>query len=190
MFAVLALIAAVPLELELSGGPISTLDVGPGAPALMARVAVDLLDHLSLGASLLGVTGGEPQRTSCGSPCRGNASFQAISGLASLRLHTAGPLQAWLEGGAGIGHLISLSGDDLFEAPPIRGRSGPAFLIGIGLRKALTPVIAFGGQLAWTKWTNCEQAAHQYGASSIPASSGFGQSAGMLLFSVTFTMPR
>ena len=102
---------------------------GPLAPALGARAGIDFADHLTLSARVLGVAGPETSSSFCGGSggCRsGSASFRAISGFASLRLHTAGDLQGFIEGDLGVGHLISLSDNDLFENPAEHGRGGLA----------------------------------------------------------------
>jgi hypothetical protein len=192
VIALVGLLAALPIELELAGGAAFSreFEEPPPAPCLKVRAAVHLLDYLAMGASLLGVPGSEPQRRFCGSPCRGNASFKAIAGFASLRLHSTGDFQMFAEGGLGIGHLISLSSDDLFEDPPLRGRGGPAYLAGGGARLFVARNVALGLELAWTKWTKVEQAAHQYGVVSLPAQTDLTASALLLLFSINYSLSR
>jgi len=170
--ALVALIASVSLELELSGGLVSGSgeQQSSSAPVLRTPVGVDLADHFLLGASLLGVAGREQMEGSaCPSPCPVDTSFRASAAFASARMHGSGDLQGFLEGGIGVGHLISLSGSDLFENPPLHGRGGLAYLVGAGARYFLFRQVAVGASVAWTLWTNVEQSAHSYGATRLPA---------------------
>ena len=149
MLAALLLAAALLPELEVALGAAGA--VGPDAPdstplafALRVRAGVELSDHFTLSAALLGMPGSEAQQTSCDVSCYGNGSFKAISGLALLRAHTAGDLQFFLEGGIGAGHLISLSGDDLFQNPAEHGRGALAYWLGGGGRWFAKRQVALG----------------------------------------------
>src|SRR3954468_14571571 len=86
MLAIALLAAGASLELEISGGIVQPLapqfGYGPTAIALQARAGVDLADHVTISAALFGVPGPEGTREFCGSNCSGNASFNALSGLA------------------------------------------------------------------------------------------------------------
>src|SRR5256885_7439285 len=105
--------APVSLELEVAGGfaqpSADAPQNGPTTPALQARVGADFLEHVTVSATVLGIPGRETARSFCGggAGCNMEASFRAISAFATLRLHTAGDLQAFVEGGIGPGHLIS-----------------------------------------------------------------------------------
>jgi hypothetical protein len=190
------LLAAAPasLELDVAGGvalPLAdTPQNGPGAPALQARAGADLFEHLTVSAALLGVAGAQTARPFCASPCKGNASFRAISGFLALRLHTAGDLQAFVEGGIGPGHLISVSPDDLFENPPQHGRGGPAYLVAVGGRGFVSRQLALGLEVAWTKWTNVSRPAFVSGATSFPARSDLSVDAIALLVVVSWSAGR
>jgi hypothetical protein len=134
MLAIALLAAGAALELEISGGGAAPLDPefgsGPTSIASQARVGVDFADHVTVSGALFGVPGPEATRDSCGNNCNGNASFRALSGLAIVRLHSAGKLQGFLEGGLGAGKLSSLSADDLFENPAEHGRAGLSLWLG------------------------------------------------------------
>ena len=156
---------------------------------LQARAGVDLFDHLSLGATLLGVPGREEPLSFCGGglSCYHNASFRAISGFASARLRTSGEdLKIFGEAGIGVGHLISLSEDDLFENPPLHGRVGLAYLLGFGGRLFVTRKVAVGLALEMTTWTQVGHVAYTYGVQEEPAASDIAVSAFMVLLSVAF----
>ena len=133
LLAMLLLAVPVSLELEVAGGfgqPFAAASHnGPTTPALQVRAGADFFEHLTISAALLGIVGGETGAPLCGGRCTGNASFRAMSGFATLRLHGAGDWQAFVEGGIGPGHLISVSADDLFENPAQHGRGGPAYLL-------------------------------------------------------------
>ena len=175
--ALVAWIAGVSLELELSGGLVSGSgeQQSSSAPVVRTLVGVDLAEHFLLGASLLGVAGREQMRGSaCASPCPVDTSFRASAAFASARMHGSGDLQGFLEVGIGVGHLISLSGGDLFENPPLHGRGGLAYLVGAG------------ASVAWTLWTNVEQSAHGYGATRVPARSDLTADGALFLLSIGF----
>lgn len=166
---------------------------GPLAPALGARAGIDFADHLTLSARVLGVAGPETSSSFCGGSggCRsGSASFRAISGFASLRLHTAGDLQGFIEGDLGVGHLISLSDNDLFENPAEHGRGGLAYQVGAGGRWFVTRGVALGVELAWTSWTNVSRPAFTYGNQNVPARNDLAASAFLVLLSVGFSPGR
>jgi hypothetical protein len=187
MIAAIVLAAAVSPEFELSVGPGVSLDpISPvSALALHGGVGVDLLEHLTLGASLLGIPGSEPNN----SP--GPPLFKAISGFASLRVHSSGDLQFFAEGGAGVGHLIVLSRNDTYyqESPPLRGGGGAALLLGGGLRYFVSRGVAAGVKLSWTEWTNVGHAGH-VGTPEVSPESGLTVSAFLLLVSLTFAPGR
>jgi len=165
MVAIIAALLALLVELGLSAGPgfADAQTETVKAPMLRARVGVDLIGNLSLNATLLGAAGREPSRTVCGSPCLGNLSLRAISGFASLRFHNSGELQGFVELGLGIGRLINLSSDDLFEKPAIRGRGGFSMLVAAGARWFVLRSIGLGASLQWSMWTNVSQPAHGFG---------------------------
>src|SRR5256885_500873 len=129
----LAVAPDVNVELELGGGFAHPLQGSPdtsggypfAAPALQSRVAVDFSDQLSCGAMFLAVVGGEaPNRIFASFNTPGPKAFKATSLLSSLRVHSPGSLQYWVEGGLGVGHLISLSTENAFEHAPLRGHAG------------------------------------------------------------------
>ena len=144
MLCALAILAAgfPPVELELAGGAAHTLEGNYTSheypflkPALQARVAVDFLSQLSLGASFLAVIGGEaPNRVACCLYDSGNQAFSATAALASLRYRFSGTPQFWGEGGLGTGHLISLQTESAFEHAPLRGHAGFCARLAAGLR--------------------------------------------------------
>jgi hypothetical protein len=178
------------LEFQLAGGigseryPVG----GTTAAMLQARVGVDFAHHLTLGATLLGVPGSD-----C-NPCyflkgSGNAAFKAISGFISLRFHTSGDLQAFIDVEGGIGHLIILSPDDLFEHTQYRGRGGPAWMLGIGGRWFFAHTLAVELELAATQWSNVSHPAYASYASPplLPEESGLTAGAVMLLLGLVFS---
>jgi hypothetical protein len=186
----LALLAALPLVFDLALGPAVTGDVGPVTPALQARAGVDLTGFLEADAVFLGVLGDQTSSSSCGSGCTGNASFSAYSLFAALRPHTTGKVQFWLEGGVGVGHLVSLSDDDLFEDPAIHGRGGIALRFGGGVRWFVQPTFSLGMELAWTSWSNLSRPAYTYGTEDRPADPNFSTGATLLLFSLGWSTGR
>lgn len=203
LMAMLLIAAPISPEVEFAGGigwpsvEAPSNDV-PAAPALMARVGADFFEHFAVSATLLGIAGRETSTSlsfCAGGPITprcstGNGSFKAISGLAMLRLHTAGELQLFGEGGIGPGHLISVSADDLFENPGQHGRGGLAYLFGGGARWFAAQHVTVGFELAWTWWTNVSRPAYVYGADNIPARSDLRVSALMLLLSVGWSGGR
>lgn len=195
LLAILLVAASVTPEFEISAGaatpsPSAPSNGGPFAPALGLRAGLGLSDYFTLSASLLGVVGGSNDRVYCGGGCNGQASFSALTGLASLRLHTPGDVQAFLEGGVGVGVLRSLSSDDLFENPTEHGRLGPAFFVGAGVRWFPTRKVSIGLEAAWTEWTNVSRPDFTYGASPIAAASDLKVSALLVLLSVGFSPGR
>jgi hypothetical protein len=190
MLAIALLAAGAALEVEISGGvahplaPAPAEDDGPSAVALQARAGVDFADHLTVSGAVFGVPGSGTTTDSCGSDCRGNASFSALSGLAIIRLHSAGEVQAYVEGGLGIGQLSSLSGDDLFENPALHGGTGLSLWLGLGGRWFVTPRLAVGLTGGWTNWSNISRPAFTFGATDIPATTSLKASALLLMFSV------
>ena len=90
----------------------------------------------------------------------------------------------------GVGHLISLSADDLFENPAQHGRGGPAYLLGAGGRWFAVRQLAIGVELAWTTWTNISRPGYTYGVENRPARSDLTASALLLLFSVGWSFGR
>jgi len=200
LIATLLIAAPISLELELAGGPGWPLGAAPYgapvAPALMARAGADLFEHLTVSATLLGIAGPETPLSFCfnlsggGSLCQGNASFKAISGLLTLRLHTAGDWQLFAEGGIGPGHLISVSADDLLENAAEHGRGGPAYLAGGGVRWFVAQQVPIGLELAWTSWSNVSRPEFTNGAHTEPARSDLRVSALMLLLSAAWSAGR
>jgi hypothetical protein len=77
-------------------------------------------------------------------------AFRAISGLALVRLHTAGALQGFVEAGLGPGHVIALAAENHFENPPEAGRSGLSSWLGGGARWFVANGFNLGATLAWT----------------------------------------
>ena len=138
MIATLALLAIPVLgpgfELELAGGIAHSLEPSGGGysyrlatPAVQGRAAIDFAPGVALGGAFLAVLGGQARNgvACCGSDS-GNQAFSATATLVTLRLRSSGDTQFWAEGGAGIGHLISLQTDNSFENPPRRGKTGLA----------------------------------------------------------------
>lgn len=187
MIAAIVLAAAVSPEIELSLGPgVSLAPISPvAAVALQAAVGVNLREHWTLGASLLGIPGRGPSN----SP--GPSSFQAIAGFASLRLHSSGNLQFFAEGGAGVGQVISLTMNDSYyqESPPLSGSSGVAFLLGGGFRYFVSPGVAAGLKASWIEWTNVGHGGH-VGTPETSPESGLTVSAFLLVFSLTLAPAR
>jgi hypothetical protein len=194
MVGLLLLLSSVALEVELAGGVAQphadAPENGPVTPALRLRVGADFDRHLTIAGTVLGIVGDETERSVCGTYCGRNASFKAISGFASLRAHTAGDLQVFLEGGVGLGHLISVSAENLDENPAQHGRIGPAFFVGAGTRWFGGEHVAVGLDLSWTTWTNVSRPAFTYGATDMPARSDLTVSAVLLLLSVAWTSER
>ena len=184
----LLLIAAPAIEVEASSGvaiadPNSPLEGAWGIP-VMFRAGVALIDELTLSAAFLAVPGDESTSTSCGGPCHGNAAFKAVSGFAILRGHTKGTIQVFGDAGIGIGHLIRVSADDLFENPAKEGRAGPAYWLGAGLRGVTAQGLTIGIEAAWTRWTNVSRPGFVSGITQVPASSDLAVDALLLLVNV------
>ena len=183
-------IAAV--ELELGGGAAHTLEGDYSyheypflKSTLQARVAVDLLSHLSLGGSFLAVIGGEaPNRVACCGDDSGNQAFSATAAFVSLGYRFSGEPQYWLEGGLGTGHLISLQTENSSEHAPLRGHAGLSARIATGLRWTIREQLLLGGELAWIRWTNVEEA--ESGPLGI-ARSGLSTTALLLLATIAFS---
>ena len=186
MIAIVALLLAVPIELGLSAGAgFADAREAVVAPMLRARLGLDLFDHLSLNGALLVAAGGEPVSNYCGVNCRGESGLRAVAALASVRVQSVGDLQAFIELGAGIGHLINLSADQTFENPPLRGRGGPAFLVEGGGRWFLSPGLALGLSMQWTQWTHVGHPAYA-SALDVPAESDLRVSVFAFLLSLDF----
>lgn len=193
MLCALAILAAgfPPVELELAGGAAHTLEGNYTPyeypflkPALQARVAVDFLSQLSVGASFLAVIGGEaPNRVACCLYDSGNQAFSATAALASLRYRFSGTPQFWGEGGLGTGHLISLQTESAFEHAPLRGHAGFCARLAAGLRWPVGQNMLLGGELAWIRWSNVEHA--ESGPFGI-AQSGLSTSALLFLATIAF----
>src|SRR5205814_10079377 len=117
-------------------------------------------DAVPVAVSFLAVTGGEaPNRVAgCGND-RGSHAFSATAGVVSVRFHSVGAPQYWIEGGLGLGHLISLQTESAFEHPPLRGHTGLSVRVSTGLRWAASDNFLLGGELAWMRWSNVERAA-------------------------------
>jgi hypothetical protein len=155
-------------------------------PAIQARIAFGILEHLSLGGSFLAVIGGEaPNRVACCGSDSGNQAFSATAAIASLRLHSGGTPQYWVEGGLGTGHLISLQTENSFEHPPLRGHAGVCARIATGLRWTIRENLLLGGELAWIRWSNVEEAAGS-GPFNAPAKSGLATSALLFVATIAF----
>jgi hypothetical protein len=183
------------LELELGSGVAHSLETYRSTsyplvtPTLQGRVAVRVHDRLSLGGSFLAVIGGEARNgVACCGPDSGNQAFTATAALLSLRYHFPGDAPRWwMEGGAGIGHLISLQTDSASEHPPLRGRAGVSGRMAFGLGWEVAQNLRVGGELAGVVWTNVEQAAGG-GNGDAPAQSGLWTPALLLLASVGFSI--
>jgi hypothetical protein len=190
--ALIVLAAPVLLDVEVSAGFALPQDTGPVTPALQLRVGADFIDHIGLGVTLLGIPGPETKESFSGCPgCgAGGASFRAISGLGSLRLHSSGDLQAFFEVGLGVGHLISLSDEDLFEDPALHGRGGFTWLAGVGGRWYVLRQFALGLSLSLTGWSRVSRPAFTYGTEDVPASSNLTAGAALVLFSVSWSPGR
>ena len=160
MLVALLLLAAPVGEIEASTG-VALADAS-GIP-LMLRAGVAPIDYLTISAAFLGIPGSEPDRKTCGSPFPGNGAFKAVSGFVIFRAHTTGTVQGFFDAGIGIGHLIRLSADDLFENPAYEGRAGPAYWLGAGLRGVTASGLTIGIEAAWTRWTNVTRPAFIYG---------------------------
>ncbi|HXN54693.1 MAG TPA: hypothetical protein VN874_00385 [Myxococcales bacterium] len=192
MIVLIGLLAALPIELELSAG--AAFNDKRNAPVMQARAGVDLFSHLTVGASLLGIPGSEDRRAFCALPsCYPTTPqtwFKAISGFVTLRAHTSGDLQVFVDGGVGVGHLISLSPSNLFEDPALYGRAGPAFLLGMGGRWFVTHNLAAGVELSWTQWTHVARPFYVYGADFVPATTTLAVHAVLLQFSLGWAFGR
>jgi len=191
MVAITAVLLALPVELGLSFGPGFADDNGAVVvPMLRARVGVDLIEMVSLNATLLGAAGSEPPRSFCVGPCPGSASLRAISGLVTVRPRSTGDFQGFVELGLGVGHLINLSADDQFENPARRGHGGLSLMLASGGRWFVSRTLALGAALQWSSWTQVEQPAYTSGSTIIPAQSGLSASALALMFSLDFAPGR
>jgi hypothetical protein len=190
----IAVAVAAALEIEVAGGVAKPLDpeygAGPATAGLHARAGVDFFDHVTLSLGLLGMPGPTGRETFGDFTFDRGAAFHAISGLALLRLHSAGRVQGFVEGGLGPGHLISLAAEEHFENPPEHGRSGISFWLGAGGRCFVTNGFAVGVTAAWTDWSNVSRPAFVYGATNVPASSELRPSALLLLLHVGWSTAR
>jgi hypothetical protein len=162
-------VAAIPLALQLGAGYGVGTDFGSNThPGIPIRVGVDgqVSEGFSLSLSLLDVPGSKPAQTSCASPCPGNGSFAAISGLATMRwtLETF-----FVEGGAGIGHLITLSSGDLFQNPVLHGRGSFSWVFGGGAKIDLGDHADVGIEALLTGWNGVAQDAFNNGTTQVQA---------------------
>src|SRR5205085_9810065 len=81
------------------------------------------------------------------------SAFSAWSGLASIRLHSAGEFQLWVEAGGGLGRVIRLQQNDSFEHPPSSSAPSPPRRIATGGRFPATKLFWVGAELAYLRWT-------------------------------------
>ena len=166
---------AIPLAIEAGLGLGVGTNLGRASqPGAMLRGAVEIspVEHFGLGLTVLDVPGSSPSMESCGSPCSGYGSFSAISGLLTARWYAGQQWRWYLEGGAGVGHLVSLANDDLFEHPALHGSGGFAWLLGFGVRRHVGDHAAIGMAAQMTQWTNVTQPAHTYGLVTFPDQHG------------------
>ena len=167
---------------------------GPTAPLLGLRAGFHASDHLTLSGAFLGVLGPTTEGGFCGggSNCNSSGAFSAISWLGLLRLHTAGDLQGFIEGGVGGGKLKSWSpsDSDRLENPTLHGRVGPVLFVGAGARYFVARTIPVGLELAWTRWTNVSRPSFPYGVSDQPAVDDLTVNAYLLMFTFGFTPGR
>jgi hypothetical protein len=186
MIAIAAVVFALPIEFGLSAGIANaeTISESVRAPMFQARVGVDVLDLLSLNATVLGSAQPDPVYPGC-CAARNPSSLRAISGLATLRLHSSGDVQGFVELGGGPGHLIELTPALQFENPAMRGRGGFSWLLGAGGRWFVARTVAFGAELQWIQWTNVGVPAFTYGVENRPATTTT-QGALALMLSVDF----
>ena len=188
----LALSPDVNVELELGGGLAHPLEESPdtsgyplAAPVLQSRLALDISDIVSGGATFLAVMGGEAANRVSGVPDTGNKAFKATALLFSLRVHSSGSFQLWGEGGLGVGHLISLQTDNSREHAPLRGHAGLSARLAAGIRSSVGKRFLLGGELGLTRWSNVESGpTGPFGASL----SGLSTWAMTLLLSVTYSL--
>ena len=193
LFALLLVAASASPEFEITAGAASPDATAPShevplGPVLGARAGLNL-GHLTLSASLLGVVGGSTREGN--STCDlGQGSFSALSGFVTLRLHTAGDVQGFIEGGLGGGQLRSLSADYLCESPGEHGRLGPALFLGAGARWFPTRRVSVGLEAAWTNWTHVSRFGFTYGTTQIASANDLTISALLVVFSVGFSPGR
>ena len=165
-----ALLVAAPtpnVELELGAGAAHPLEGDSTSSSypfasftLQPRVALDLWNTFSVGASFLAIVGGEAVNGTAGVPTdTGHGAFTATSTLLSARVHSPGPPQVWAELGGGIGHLISLQTDNSFEHAPLRSHAGFSMRLAGGARWPVGPRLLLGGELGLTRWSNVETGA-------------------------------
>jgi hypothetical protein len=140
---------------------------------------------VSGGATFLAVMGGEAANRVSGVPDTGNKAFKATALLFSLRLHSPGSLQYWVEGGLGVGHLISLQTDNSLEHAPLRGHAGLSGRMAAGLRSSVGRRFLLGGELGFTAWSNVESGPTGYNGTRL---SGLDTWAMTLLLSVTYSL--
>ena len=191
--ALLLALSDVNVELELGGGFAHPLQGSPdtsggyplAAPVLQSRLALDISDTVSGGATFLAVMGGEAANRVSGVPDTGNKAFKATALLFSLRLHSPGSLQYWVEGALGVGHLISLQTDNSLEHAPLRGHAGLSARLAAGIRSSVGKRFLLGGELGLTAWSNVESGpTGAFGARL----SGLSTWAMTLLLSVTYSL--
>jgi hypothetical protein len=193
---VVALLIAAPnanVELELGAGAAHSLESDSTSSsypfavlALQPRVAVDLWNTFSVGASFLGIIGGEAVNGAGGfTTATGHGAFTATATLLSVRVHSPGAPQVWAEFGGGIGHLISLQTDNSFEHAPLRGHAGFSMRLAGGARWPVGPTLLLGGELGLTRWSNVETG--PTGPSGVPTS-GRSTWALNLLFTTTCSL--
>lgn len=166
----------------------------PWAPLLHLGAAVEVSPHLSVGLTTSLLLGGEGADHAL-EPAGPSPGFEAWNTLLALRAHSrianaeAGP-DLFIEGGAGIGHLISMQIDYDVEHAWLRGHSGAALEVTVGGSYLLSRRLSVGLQASWMLWTKVEQHAYEIGGGMFqPAQDGMVVTALSVAATVAFASP-
>ena len=126
--------AAPKLELEAGAG-VSDLNIV--APFISVRGGVDFWDFLTVSLRGEGAFAKEAS-----SPQLVGGAYQGWAALPELRLHLPTRyVQPFIEGGVGIGQLVSSNiSSDVYEYTPQHGRIGAFWQVGLGARALAGPV--------------------------------------------------
>lgn len=155
------------------------------APIFHLRAGVDLRDHVGLSLSLISANGGQGSSN----PFPLQPAFAAWAALATLRFHSAGDFQFFIEGGLGPGHLIRLQVNDpaeLEDHPPFSGTAALAWRVAAGVRGRVSEFLWLGADLSFTEWSGVVR---PFSTRAGPAASDLHAACVAAMLSLTFRSP-